>query len=246
MNAEKEPVGDKGLEEKNPAGKQELDAEKEPVGDKGLEEKNPAGKQELDAEKEPAGDKGLEEKESAGKQEFDREKKSVPNKKTNKKGKTLDIHETVSEEKQMEGKKDKAADTVKRTPVREEKNRSVLTNKNSVSLNQEKTIEKRFNKSQKVASAPSEKVAKMAKAMTTDPKYRGLISRAVLERKKAVETEEKTVLDSNDQKNKSVSNERNITKESAKKDEDIKVDADGNTYVQASMKFDENFEIMEF
>lgn len=29
-------------------------------------------------------------------------------------------------------------------------------------------------------------------------------------------------------------------------DEDIRIDADGNKYVQASMQFDEEFEIMEF
>ena len=42
-----------------------------------------------------------------------------------------------------------------------------------------------FTKSEKIASVPSEKVAKMASAMTTDKKYSGLISRAVAEREKA-------------------------------------------------------------
>ena len=38
-----------------------------------------------------------------------------------------------------------------------------------------------FNKSQKITSVPSEKVARMANAITTDKKYSGLISRAVSE-----------------------------------------------------------------
>ena len=36
-----------------------------------------------------------------------------------------------------------------------------------------------------------------------------------------------------------------VSKES-EKDEDIKTDADGKEYVQATMQFDEDFEIMEF
>ena len=42
-----------------------------------------------------------------------------------------------------------------------------------------------FTRSQKIASVPSEKVAKMANAMTTEKKYSGLISRAVAERERA-------------------------------------------------------------
>lgn len=50
-----------------------------------------------------------------------------------------------------------------------------------------------FVKSEKIASVPSEKVAKMASAMTTDKKYSGLISRAVAEREKAEEKAAVTV-----------------------------------------------------
>ena len=42
-----------------------------------------------------------------------------------------------------------------------------------------------FTKSQKIATVPSEKVAKMAAAISTDKKYSGLISRAVEEREKS-------------------------------------------------------------
>ena len=41
-----------------------------------------------------------------------------------------------------------------------------------------------FTKSEKIASVPSEKVAKLASAITTEKKYSGLISRAVKEREK--------------------------------------------------------------
>lgn len=87
-----------------------------------------------------------------------------------------------------------------------------------------------FKKSEKIASAPSEKISKMAAAVTTKKEYSGLISRAVANREKqeaAVKVEE----DFSDKK---------------ELDEDIKVDENGNEFVQATMKFDEDFEIMEF
>lgn len=91
-----------------------------------------------------------------------------------------------------------------------------------------------FKKSESVASVSSEKVAKMATAITTETKYNGLISRAVRQREKA--EEEETV---------KVEKTDSVSKES-EKDEDIKTDADGKEYVQATMQFDEDFEIMEF
>ena len=91
-----------------------------------------------------------------------------------------------------------------------------------------------FKKSESVASVSSEKVAKMATAITTETKYNGLISRAVRQREKA--EEEETV---------KVEKTDSVSKES-EKDEDIKTDADGKEYVQATMRFDEDFEIMEF
>lgn len=91
-----------------------------------------------------------------------------------------------------------------------------------------------FKKSESVASVSFEKVAKMATAITTETKYNGLISRAVRQREKA--EEEQTV---------KVEKTDAITKE-PEKDEDIKTGADGKEYVQATMQFDEDFEIMEF
>lgn len=90
-----------------------------------------------------------------------------------------------------------------------------------------------FMKSESVAKVPSEKVAKMAKAITTDEKYSGLISRAVKQREKAEEEA-------------AVSVEPVETVVKKQKDEDIKTDAEGNEYVQATMQFDDNFEILEF
>lgn len=50
-----------------------------------------------------------------------------------------------------------------------------------------------FTKSEKIASVPSEKIVKMANAITTDKKYSGLISRAVAEREKKEEEDVITV-----------------------------------------------------
>lgn len=91
-----------------------------------------------------------------------------------------------------------------------------------------------FKKSESVASVSSEKIAKMATAITTETKYNGLISRAVRQREKA--EEEETV---------KVEKTEPVSKEPVK-DEDIKTGADGKEYVQATMQFDEDFEIMEF
>lgn len=122
-----------------------------------------------------------------------------------------------------------------------------------------------FKKSEKIASAPSEKIAKMATAITTEKKYSGLISRAVSEREKAEAAV--TVEQTNSipiQSKKEIEKTRNQTghknekqaldnknqgvKKSTEnvKDQDIKTDKEGNEYVQATMKFDEDFEIMEF
>lgn len=91
-----------------------------------------------------------------------------------------------------------------------------------------------FKKSESVASVSSEKVAKMATAITTEKKYNGLISRAVKQREKAEEEETVTV-----EKTQAAAKE-------PEKDEDIRTGADGKEYVQATMQFDEDFEIMEF
>lgn len=91
-----------------------------------------------------------------------------------------------------------------------------------------------FKKTESVASVPSEKIAKMATAITTEKKYSGLISRAVKQREKAEEEAAVKV------------EKAEITAKETVKDEDIKTDADGKEYVQATMQFDEDFEIMEF
>lgn len=91
-----------------------------------------------------------------------------------------------------------------------------------------------FKKSESVASVSSEKVAKMATAITTEKKYTGLISRAVKQREKAEAEETVTV-----EKTEAAAKE-------PEKDEDIRTGADGKEYVQATMQFDEDFEIMEF
>lgn len=186
----------------------------------------------------------------------------------------------------------------------------------------------RFKSSQKIASAPSEQIAKMAKAVTTEKKYSGLIGRAVANREKAeaavsvedtgdmmmgnsrpVMPEKKTgsetmakkeekketapkdkqtgtdsgkqdlqpeapvnsrpkqqkakrekgnieekkrngqpdVSENTDNPDQSSSSGQNEKKaEDVKKDTDVKKDADGSQYVQATMQFDDDFEIMEF
>lgn len=98
-----------------------------------------------------------------------------------------------------------------------------------------------FKKSESVASVPSEKVAKMATTITTDKKYSGLIGRAVEQREKA-------------QINETVKMVEEFTTVAAAKDtegdtssdEDVRTDDNGNEYVQATMVFDDNYEITEF
>lgn len=131
----------------------------------------------------------------------------------------------------------------------------------------------RFKKSESVASVPSEKVAKMAKAITTDKKYSGLISRAVKQKEKAeeeaavsIEKDEPVQPTTRQQTEGSVSGiqsknakdsehdtlsahksgERKTMETAKKKDDDIKTDSDGKEYVKATMQVDEDFEIMEF
>ena len=106
-----------------------------------------------------------------------------------------------------------------------------------------------FKKSEKMTSVPSEKVAKMAEAVTTEEKYSGLISRAVANREKAeaaVSVEETDTIETAEITEASQEQLKEEVSASKEKDEDIKVDAKGNEYVQATMQFDEDFEIMEF
>lgn len=98
----------------------------------------------------------------------------------------------------------------------------------------------RFKKSESVASVPSEKVAQMATTITTDKKYSGLIGRAVEQRER-------------DQINEAVKMVEEFTTvataedtEESPKDNDVRTDENGNEYVQATMVFDDNYEITEF
>ncbi|MBQ9983466.1 MAG: hypothetical protein IJP29_02645 [Lachnospiraceae bacterium] len=100
-----------------------------------------------------------------------------------------------------------------------------------------------FKKSESVASVPAERVAPMATAMTTEKKYSGLIGRAVKQREQAQLDETVTTVDEFS----SVTTKGLIKKETAqKKDEDIRTDAYGREYVQATMMFDDNYEITDF
>jgi hypothetical protein len=160
------------------------------------------------------------------------------------------------------------------------------------------SVEPHFKSSEKIASAPSEQIAKMAKAVTTEKKYSGLIGRAVANREKAEaavsveETEEmpirsqrskkrgpvvprseqtsvksdkpktetvkpedkaakpekNTAASSNSKTNKGRKRKNAVAKSKPdeKKDKDIKIDAQGNQYVEATMQYDDPYEITEF
>ena len=99
-----------------------------------------------------------------------------------------------------------------------------------------------FKKSESVASVPAEKVAKMATAITTDKKYKGLIGRAVQQREQAQINETVKMVDNDDTVN--LTRKEDVSK--SVKDADIRTDKNGNEYVQATMVFDDNYEITEF
>ena len=99
-----------------------------------------------------------------------------------------------------------------------------------------------FKKSESVASVPAEKVAKMATAITTEKKYNGLIGRAVQHREQAQINETVKMVD-DDIAMKVV---QNPDAKKPVKDADIRTDQNGKEYVQATMVFDDNYEITEF
>lgn len=100
-----------------------------------------------------------------------------------------------------------------------------------------------FKKSESVATVPAEQVAPMAAAISTDKKYSGLIGRAVKQKEQAQLNETVKMVDA-DEMISAVAPET-ITKQS-QKDADIKTNRNGNEYVQATMVFDDNYEITEF
>lgn len=106
-----------------------------------------------------------------------------------------------------------------------------------------------FKKSEKMTSVPSEKIAKMAEAVTTEEKYSGLISRAVANREKAeaaVTIEEPEETDGLKSSENPAEQLQEMKDNSDIKEKDIKANTQTNEYVQAAMQFDEEFEIMEF
>lgn len=108
----------------------------------------------------------------------------------------------------------------------------------------------RFKRAQKVATISSKQVEDIKNApKVVEPKTEetGFIGRAV-KQKEMSQIEETIKVDtgapiSGDKPEKDSDKD---TAGSHKKDEDIKTDSDGNEYVQATMKFDEDFEITEF
>ena len=110
-----------------------------------------------------------------------------------------------------------------------------------------------FKKSEKITSVPSERIAKMAENVTTDPRYRGLISKAVEDKAAAAQeaeqhatTDKKAPVVKKEKTQPKVADTDKATDGNKTTDQDVKVDEKGQEYVQATMKFDEDFEIMEF
>lgn len=97
-----------------------------------------------------------------------------------------------------------------------------------------------FKKSESVASVPADRVAQMATAITTEKKYSGLIGRAVKQREQEQMNETVQMIDDDSAPVKRQTGKR------PKKDEDIRTDKSGQEYVQATMVFDDNYEITEF
>lgn len=99
-----------------------------------------------------------------------------------------------------------------------------------------------FKKSESVASVPSETVAQMATVITTDKKYSGLIGRAVKQREQAQMNETVKMVEDDS----TITMPKKTDNDVIEKDEDIRTDKNGQEYVQATMVFDDNYEITEF
>lgn len=96
----------------------------------------------------------------------------------------------------------------------------------------------RFKKSETVASVPAEKVAKMATVITTEKKYNGLIARAV-QQKEQSQLNEAVMMVEDISEDSVMEEEKSVTKQE-------KETQQKNDYVQATMVFDDNYEITEF
>lgn len=108
----------------------------------------------------------------------------------------------------------------------------------SINENNRPPVIPHFKKSESVASVPSEKVARMAKAITTDQKYSGLISRAVKQREKAEEEAAVAV-----EKSETITTAADADR---KKDTGNKKSAGKKGKSKKSVRVDEDYEIMEF
>ena len=167
--------------------------------------------------------------------------KSIVEEKEETEDKQIFAEEQNAEEKQyIEGKADSKQDEATKKEVEEAIKELEKLDKE----NERIPLIPHFKKSESVASVPSEQVAKMATAITTEKKYSGLIGRAVQQREQKELDETVKMVEDVEQ----IKKEEPIRKESenVKKDEDIRTDANGNEYVQATMTFDDNYEITEF
>lgn len=99
----------------------------------------------------------------------------------------------------------------------------------------------RFKKAEKIGTISSEQMDSIKNGVVKPsvPVDKGLIGRAVKEK-------EKTQLENTIQVDSGEPVKKTASKKKHKKDPDIKTDSEGNEYVQATMKFDEDFEITEF
>ncbi len=142
--------------------------------------------------------------------------------------------ESVTEEKTSKTEEQRIEDAAKKQEVEE----AMKDLEDLDKENERIPLIPHFKKSESVASVPADKVSKMATAITTEKKYSGLIGRAVQQREQAELNE--TV--------KMVEEVGTAVKEpeAQKKDGDIRTDANGKEYVQATMVFDDNYEITEF
>ena len=158
--------------------------------------------------------------------------------------------EYVDEEDQAE---DEVTEEPESSPHTEQMKKDSDEKKNQTQTDDVLPLIPHFKKSEKITSVPSERIAKMAENVTTDPRYRGLISKAVEDKAAAAQEAEQHA--TTDKKASVVKKEKTQPKaadtDKAKDgnkatDQDVKVDEKGQEYVQATMKFDEDFEIMEF
>mgnify|MGYP000784214639 CR=1 FL=1 len=95
-----------------------------------------------------------------------------------------------------------------------------------------------FKKSEKITSVPSERIAKMAENVTTDPRYRGLISKAVEDKAAAVQeaeqhapTDKKAPVVKKEKTQPKAADTDKATDGNKTTDQDVKVDEKGQEYV---------------